>query len=444
LEEFYEMLAYHYGKSENPAKAYQYLKLSGDKAIGRHSAWEAYRFYNESLNALKLLPETEENQRKQLEVIRLTHDPMWRLGFPEEWIAMLQHAEKLARRLDDEKSLALINLLMARYYLYHKDQIESTRHLEKSLQKDLKIENIEILTQTAMGLLSVHWAKGDVLKAVEVALPVINLLEKTNKHPEFFGQPFNVYAYICGFSGQSFGCIGDFNKGIALCEKGLKHASGLNDLLSLGFCEFFYGVLFNTKHDFKPAEKHLLKALSYFGKVKFKALSDLILSHLIRAYTGLEDLKSAKFYLEKFLKIDKSNRQTWIHFSNFQLSIYHIASSDPKAAKRVCEEALRFSQQTKNKFGEGLSLITLGRSLGKVYLSEFTPAIETINKGLEILKTLQLKSYSLLGYLYLGELYSTLENKKEANENLKKARTMCRELGIDYWLPKIQELMAAL
>jgi predicted ATPase len=32
LEEFYEMLAYHYSKSDNPEKACQYLKLSGGKA----------------------------------------------------------------------------------------------------------------------------------------------------------------------------------------------------------------------------------------------------------------------------------------------------------------------------------------------------------------------------------------------------------------------------
>ena len=38
LEEFYEMLAYHYSKSENSEKAYQYLKLSGNKASKNYSS----------------------------------------------------------------------------------------------------------------------------------------------------------------------------------------------------------------------------------------------------------------------------------------------------------------------------------------------------------------------------------------------------------------------
>ena len=46
--------------------------------------------------------------------------------------------------------------------------------------------------------------------------------------------------------------------------------------------------------------------------------------------------------------------------------------------------------------------------------------------------------------LYLGELYSTLESKKEANENLQQAQLMCQEMGNDYWLPKIRQIMAKL
>jgi hypothetical protein len=62
-----------------------------------------------------------------------------------------------------------------------------------------------------------------------------------------------------------------------------------------------------------------------------------------------------------------------------------------------------------------------------------------ISQGLEILEKLELKGISFQGYLYLGELYSTMNLKKDASKNLKKAKTMCQEMGIDYWLPKIQE-----
>ena len=39
LEEFYEMLAYHYARGEDLEKAGHYLTLSGNKAARRHSLW---------------------------------------------------------------------------------------------------------------------------------------------------------------------------------------------------------------------------------------------------------------------------------------------------------------------------------------------------------------------------------------------------------------------
>jgi predicted ATPase len=68
LEEFYEMLAYHYSKSENLEKAYQYLKLSATKALGNYSNSEAFRFCKEAINVLTRMPETDENKREQIEV----------------------------------------------------------------------------------------------------------------------------------------------------------------------------------------------------------------------------------------------------------------------------------------------------------------------------------------------------------------------------------------
>ncbi len=49
LEEFCEMLAYHYSKSGNPAKAYAYLKKSAEKAVRNDAVVEAVRFYREAM-----------------------------------------------------------------------------------------------------------------------------------------------------------------------------------------------------------------------------------------------------------------------------------------------------------------------------------------------------------------------------------------------------------
>jgi predicted ATPase len=106
LEEFYEMLAYHYSKSDNLEKAYQYLKVSGKKAAKKHSNREAYLNYKEAINALNKLPLTEDNKRGQIEIIHLMGNSIKFLGFPKDACEIYQRGEKFAKELGDEQSRA--------------------------------------------------------------------------------------------------------------------------------------------------------------------------------------------------------------------------------------------------------------------------------------------------------------------------------------------------
>jgi len=69
LEEFYEMLVYHYSQGDNMEKAYIYSKLSGKKATRNFSNWEAFRYFKKAIKILKKLPKTDENMREEIKVI---------------------------------------------------------------------------------------------------------------------------------------------------------------------------------------------------------------------------------------------------------------------------------------------------------------------------------------------------------------------------------------
>ena len=67
-----------------------------------------------------------------------------------------------------------------------------------------------------------------------------------------------------------------------------------------------------------------------------------------------------------------------------------------------------------------------------------------IRQGISLLEELGILPYSSMGYLWLGEVYAESGRKEEALTNLKKAETMFREMGMDYWLAKAQEALARL
>ena len=90
---------------------------------------------------------------------------------------------------------------------------------------------------------------------------------------------------------------------------------------------------------------------------------------------------------------------------------------------------------------EGLFKIMLGRILEKTDPNQFDRAEESIINGINISEELRLKPYSSIGYLYLGEFYTDIGQKEKAQENLKKAEGMFRDMGMDYWLIKTREVL---
>ena len=67
-----------------------------------------------------------------------------------------------------------------------------------------------------------------------------------------------------------------------------------------------------------------------------------------------------------------------------------------------------------------------------------------IRQGISLLEELGILPWSGWGYIWLGEVYAESGRKEEALINLKKAETLFREMGMDYWLGKAQEALALL
>ena len=66
LEEYYELLAHHYGSSANTPKAVKYLHLAGKQAVKRSAYEEAIGQLNRAVQLVETLPETREHKELEL------------------------------------------------------------------------------------------------------------------------------------------------------------------------------------------------------------------------------------------------------------------------------------------------------------------------------------------------------------------------------------------
>jgi class 3 adenylate cyclase/tetratricopeptide (TPR) repeat protein len=442
LEEFYEMLAYHYSKSENSEKAYQYLKLSGDKAMKNYSNSEALRFYEEAFEVLGKMPETEGNKKEQIEVRISMAGPMLYLNWPEGSFENLREGVRLSKELGDEKNLAYLQTLTGVYYAWKKgDLLLGIKYCENSFKESEKINDIGLMASAGGYLCLLYWWSGKCRSVIDVAPKVIAMLEKTQRQSEAFGRPFNLYSVIHAWYANCMAMLGNFRKATVLLEEGLDFGLKIKDPRALAVLELQSGWVHNFRADGKSALAHLQSCIKYCEEAQFP-LFGIAQANLGWSYFLLGDLNSAHKYMEKGLKFYKATG------AEIDLGLFYwlrgtidLESGDLENAQNHAEKALKLSQNIHQKWIEGFVWILLGRIAGKADHSQVDKAHEFFLQGIKILDDLKLRALYAPGYYYLGELYADAGQKDKSVETFKTAEKLFREMGMDYWLEKTQKVL---
>jgi class 3 adenylate cyclase/tetratricopeptide (TPR) repeat protein len=445
LEEFYEMLAYHYARGEDLGKAGRYLTLSGNKAAQRNSVFEAYSFYKEALAILRRLPETEERKTQELDVLALAAVPLGLLGYPESSLAMLQEGEALAKELLDNRRLALFYGRLSTYYSCRGNHLLGVKYSEDALEKGRKSEDIDLIVPVAQGLCNSYMGAAQFDKVVAMVPGVLDLLEKKEGASDFFGATANPYATLSAYCGMCLGLLGNFLEGEPFLEKGLDHATRIGDLRTLAPVEQCYGFFCHAKGDWKAAAEHAQKQIGYSEEAKYLIFLGWGWGMLGTACAYLGDPETGRSYGEKGLKMLLDAGIEWgLSMQHLFLGDTYLQRDGLENAREFTEEALRLSQKDHDKYWEASAWILLGRILGRVETPHIRKAEECILQGMKIADELKIKPFYSQGHLFLGELYAHAGQKEKALENLKKAETMFQEMGMDYWLDETRDVSAGL
>jgi len=444
LEEFYEMLAYHYSKSENFEKAFQYLKLSGSKAVAKHSPWEAFGFYKEALEVIKQLSGTDQNKKAFISVCRLMHIPMIILGYPEGSFELYQEGEELTKEIGDFHNRAHLLVDLGFYNSMKKGGLsKAVKHVEKALVEAEKTKDAETISSVTADLCSIYFSIGNPKRVIEIAPNAINLLKDARKEYEIFpGRTINVSTALYGFYGCSLGMIGEFSKGKTICNEAFQIACKVNHLRSKAHAKVCLGQFYLFFGNGKQSSQHYQECIRYCEEAKYFLTLGWALTGLGYAACLLSDLKNALEYVDKGLKLQlKLGLQinlSWNYLSS-GVVFYHLENY--QEALKYINEALKASKRNQAIQFEGLANVWKGKILVKTDRMINEKAEEHILQGIKMLEELNLKPYYSESYLYLGELYADIGQKDKAMETLKKAERMFKEMGMDYWLIKTREIL---
>ncbi|MFQ5788755.1 MAG: tetratricopeptide repeat protein, partial [Thermodesulfobacteriota bacterium] len=221
LEENYELLAYHYGRSERDEKAVDYLTLAGDKSSKIYSTEDAIGNYEEALKRLDKMPDTKTNKEKRVDLFIKQARVMRLMGRFKEHIKTLEENLPIVEELGDKDRLAEYYFKMEFYYSVMGEIEDSNKYCTKSVELAEVTKNERII-----GLASVrqgynYWYKGEFKKAISIIKNSIKILERLGDH------------YWVARSFQTIGAcywqMGDWDNSMNYLQKLLKKSEEISD-----------------------------------------------------------------------------------------------------------------------------------------------------------------------------------------------------------------------
>ena len=448
LTEFYETLAYHYSQSDNFKKAYEYLKLSGEKAVKNYANNEAIRFYKEAVRMLDVQPESLENKKEKLDVYLLMRAPLMYLSFPEGSLEIFQNGERLAQELGDEDSLLKILVGLSTYYTLTGNPSLGLEYAEKSFNSAEKIKDFGLIASSAAQVCNAYWCAGDVEKIVDIGSKAVHLIEEQQLEKDSFGMGFSPYSFICANYGGALGYMGRFKEATDVIEKGFRKACEVNDKFMMGFTQMFHSVVMQLAGYGDDTITHAQETIKIFEEAEISAGLEVGWMMLGGGYYFRGELDKAIGVGEKSLSLTKENGMPFlVSWSHWFLAMALWAAGSLGRARECAEESLRISQECDSKACEGMARVLLGCMVEEKAPTIIEEAQRQIRHGISILEDCKINGWTAVGHLLLGEFLASAGQKEEAMESLKKAESLYQEMEItpeSYWLTRTKDAIKKL
>lgn len=347
LEEYYGLLAYHYSRSGDPRKSWEYLVKAGDQARDRYANEAAIAYYSQAL-ALE--------------------------GAPDDEVASVQEA-------------------LGNVYRHVGQYEQALKWYEAASSHPLPPARTATLRRRTAKAWELQGRYDEAMRYLELARAA---LEGVDAAPEL--------ARIYSDMGWVAMRRGECERAIEWCYEGLKIAESLPDDAEgqrlKARLEHTLGTVYLQKGEYAQASSHLLSCIKIQEESGDLYRLSQSYNNLAAVYWGQSDYDQAAHYLLESLQVSQRIGHTYgtaMCYSNLGV-IYYTLGDYPRAVEHY-NQSLALRQQ----IGDLLGIADVYNNLGEVHyaLGEYASALDYLNKAVRLFteignKTALFDAYKLL------------------------------------------------
>jgi tetratricopeptide (TPR) repeat protein len=415
LEAYYELLAYHYTRSERKEKALKYLELANQKASKLNAMEEAKAYFDEAMQLLNTLPETRENRLRRISLLVnnvIVFQLLWK--FPE-YYELLKMYESMAVELENPK---LLGALYAR--LGHLEWAFGM--LDQSIETETKAVEINEACGNAVdagyAYMILQWdylLKGDYDLVIKYKDSAVRMMERQ----------FNLRWYLWAIAATSlaYTFCGCWDDAVKEGQKELKVAEEYSDNSMICFAHWNLSTAYAHKGDLDQAVEHAQMALDIAPTPADRVWAQV---PLCLAWFRAGKAHKAIDIMPQLISTQRAARFTWSELTAVYLGRGYVLAGEFEKAGQTLEEVLKLQKKYGMKFVIGSAY----RLLGEIALRCNTvEALSNFEKSITILTEIKAENELALAYAGYGRLYKQQGNVEKAREYLNQALETFDRLG---------------
>ncbi len=441
LGEQVERLAHHAVRGELKEKAVDYLQQAGRKAAARSALADARSWFEQALELLNSLPESQDLMEQAFE-IRLELRPVLRqLGEVRKMLEHLREAEALAERLNDDRRLGRVCGLMTTV-LSTLDELEEalvmgTRAVEISTRAG--DSRLRIMTKSCLE--QAYYYRGDYEHVLESATGNLAALPTEWDH-EFFGMAVPPSIFGRTYLIMSLAELGRFAEAAKYAAEGIELAEPTQHAHTIGFAQFAGSMLHLLKGEWAKAHLLVEEWTNTCLTLQTPSLLPWAVASSAWALACLHEddqawrrTKEAEQLLERQAAREIGQHRSWAYTA---LGRACLLLGRPSEARRLGHCSVEFSRRQPGFAAHAVHL--LGEIASQPDQFDAEGAATHYCDALRLAERRSMRPLIAHCHLGLAKLYLGIGKTKLSRENLNVAMTMYRGMDMNFWLQQARKL----
>ncbi len=438
LTEQVDRLAHHAFRGEVWSKALSYLRQAGTKAATRSAYREAVSCFEQALTAINQLPHDREMLEQAVDVRFALRTSLFPLGERERVLGYLQEADNLSRRLDDQLRQAWVTVYMCHYRWVTGQSAEAhdLGHRARSIAETLGHFSLTVTVNYYLGLACL--STGDYQGAEVFLRQNVELLQG-----DLIRERCGVAGFPAAMSRSYLAWAlaerGSFDEGMVNGQEGVRMAKELDHTWSFVTASWGLASLYTTNGEPERALEILEHALALSREWSLGALTPGVMGSLGYAYAMSGRVCDGLAMLEEALRAaEGSGRLAFHSLLVVYLGEVFVLADRLEYARAVAERALALARERGERGVEAWALRLLAEIVSRSPTSEGDKIASDYRAAMALAGELGMRPLIARCHLGLGHAYRRVENFSKANEHLREAVRLFREMRMHSWLDKAE------